>query len=110
MDDPAVEVSVRFPDGKLVEDLSWTTVSVDALKSATPWRTFRWRRGQQRYSGSYWSATMREPVIYESRLELARLLFADFDPLVHGIVARPFLMKTTAGPPGRLPARLGLPS
>ncbi|WP_341866155.1 hypothetical protein [Streptomyces olivochromogenes] len=32
-------------------------------------------------------------MIYESRLELARLLFADFDPLVRGIVAQPFLLK-----------------
>ncbi|MGW5868312.1 TnsA-like heteromeric transposase endonuclease subunit [Streptomyces sp. NPDC055239] len=97
MDDPAVVVSVRFPDGTLVEDLSWTTVSVDVLRSATPWRTFRWHRGQKHYSGSYWSATMRGHVIYESRLELTRLLYADFDPLVHGIVAQPLLMKTMAG-------------
>ncbi|GHB71754.1 hypothetical protein GCM10010331_69650 [Streptomyces xanthochromogenes] len=97
MDDPAVVVSVRFLDGKLVEDLPWTTVSVGVLRSATPWRTFRWHRGQKHYSGSYWSATMRGHVIYESRLELTRLLHADFDPLVQGIVAQPLLMKTMAG-------------
>ncbi|WP_307671896.1 TnsA-like heteromeric transposase endonuclease subunit [Streptomyces sp. V4I2] len=84
-----------------MENLPWTTVSVDRLMSATPWRTFRWHRGQKHYSGSYWSATMRRPVIYESRLELARLLFADFDPHVHGIVAQPFLMKTVAGAKAR---------
>lgn len=33
-------------------------------------------------------------MIYESRLELSRLLFADFDPSVRGIVAQPFLLKT----------------
>lgn len=70
------------------------TASVDLLGSAIPWRTFRWYRGQKHYSGVYWSATMRDHVIYESRLELARLLFADFDPSVHGIVAQPFLMKS----------------
>jgi hypothetical protein len=32
-------------------------------------------------------------VIYESRLELARLLFADFDASVRHIVAQPFLLK-----------------
>lgn len=32
-------------------------------------------------------------MIYESRLELTRLLFADFDPSVRGIVAQPFLLK-----------------
>jgi hypothetical protein len=31
-------------------------------------------------------------VIYESRLELARLLFADFDRSVHRICAQPFLL------------------
>ncbi|WP_326814267.1 hypothetical protein OIE70_31075 [Streptomyces sp. NBC_01744] len=43
--------------------------------------------------GIYWSAMMRDHVIYESRLELSRLLFADFDPSVRGIVAQPFLLK-----------------
>ncbi|HEY4008262.1 MAG TPA: hypothetical protein VGM60_24195 [Pseudonocardia sp.] len=37
---------------------------------------------------------MRDHVIYESRLELARLLFDDFDPAVRRIVAQPFLLKT----------------
>jgi hypothetical protein len=32
-------------------------------------------------------------VIYESRLELARLRFADFDPSVQDIAAQPFLLK-----------------
>lgn len=30
-------------------------------------------------SGYFWSATMSAHVVYESRLELARLLLADFD-------------------------------
>ncbi|WP_330239582.1 TnsA-like heteromeric transposase endonuclease subunit [Streptomyces sp. NBC_00525] len=66
----------------------------DLLQSACPWRTFRWHKGQKHYSGTYWSATMRDHVIYESRLELSRLLFADFDPAVRGIVAQPFFLKT----------------
>ena len=44
--------------------------------------------------GSYWSATEGRHVIYESRLELARLLFADFDRSVHRICAQPFLLVT----------------
>lgn len=32
-------------------------------------------------------------MIYESRLELGRLLFADFDPAVQYVVAQPFLLK-----------------
>ncbi|MFI9567846.1 TnsA-like heteromeric transposase endonuclease subunit [Streptomyces phaeoluteigriseus] len=64
------------------------------LQTAHPWRTFRWYRDQKHYSGTYWSATMRDHVIYESRLELSRLLFADFDPSVRAIVAQPFLLQT----------------
>jgi len=61
-----------------------------ALFRAAPWRTFRWYFGQRHYSGTYWSATERDHVIYESRLELANLILADFDPSVHHIVAQPF--------------------
>lgn len=65
-------------------------VSSTALFRAAPWRTFRWYFGQRHYSGFYWSATECDHVIYESRLELANLLLADFDPSVHHIVAQPF--------------------
>jgi hypothetical protein len=63
------------------------------LFQAAPWRTFRWYFGQRHYSGTYWSATQRDHVIYESRLELANLLLADFDPTVHHIVAQPFSLR-----------------
>ena len=62
------------------------------LASAAPWRTFRWHKSQRHYSGTYWSATEHGHVIYESRLELARLLFADFDTSVKRIIAQPFLL------------------
>ncbi len=88
-------VSIRQQRGVLVEDQDWSTAPVDLLQSACPWRTFRWYKGQKHYSGTYWSATVRDHVIYESRLELSRLLFADFDPSVRGIVAQPFLLKTS---------------
>jgi hypothetical protein len=42
--------------------------------------------------GLYFSATQSDHVLYESRLELARLLLADFDTAVDGIVAKPFLV------------------
>ena len=54
-------------------------VAVDDVVASVPWRTFRWYGGQQHYSGTYWAATESDHVIYESRLELARLLFVDFD-------------------------------
>jgi hypothetical protein len=60
------------------------------LAAGMPWRVFRWRRGQAHYSGWYWSSTAGAHVVYESRLELARLLLADFDPRVTAIAAQPF--------------------
>lgn len=60
------------------------------LYASAPWRTFRWYFGQRHYSGTYWSATQRDHVIHESRLELAALLLADFDRAVRGIAAQPF--------------------
>jgi hypothetical protein len=72
--------------------LEWNCATTDFLRRAAPWRTFRWRDGQRHYSGTYWSATTRDHVIYESRLELARLLFADYDPVVEHVIAQPFLL------------------
>lgn len=67
-----------------------------------PWRQFRWHRGQAHYSGLYWSATTGGHVAYESRLELARMLLADFAPRVGWIVAQPFLVEAVvAGQPRR---------
>ena len=54
-------------------------------------------RGQSHYPGFYWSATTGAHVVYESRLELARLLVADFDPAVTAIAAQPFLLRALAG-------------
>ena len=67
--------------------------SLSDLYAAAPWRTFRWYFGQRHHSGSYWSATENSHVIYESRLELAALLLADFDRAVRHIVAQPFCLQ-----------------
>lgn len=78
--------------------------AVEVLHSGevAPWRQFRWHRGQAHYSGLYWSATTGGHVAYESRLELARMLLADFAPQVGWIVAQPFLVEAVvAGQPRR---------
>ncbi len=49
------------------------------------------------YSGKYASVTTGGHVVYESRLELARLLLADFDPEVQAIFAQPFQLAARAG-------------
>jgi hypothetical protein len=40
---------------------------------------------------------MRDHVIYESRLELSRLVLADFDSDVRRIAAQPFMVTATVG-------------
>ena len=85
-------VSARRPDGTVLEKCAFREVPIADLVDADSWRIFRWYMGQKHYSGTYWSSTMQAHVIYESRLELARLLFADFDPVVTRIIAQPFLM------------------
>ncbi len=78
----------------IVSEAPLEDVRTEALASALPWRTFRWHRGQQHFSGYWWSSTMGAHVVYESRLELARLVLADFDPTVEVIVAKPFLLES----------------
>ena len=67
-------------------------LTAGVVLSSVPWRSVRAHRGQRHLSGWYWSATTGAHVVYESRLELARLLLADFDPDVVGIAAQPFLL------------------
>ena len=89
-------MSVRLPDGT-VSERPLRQVTAGQVIGAAPWRMTRSARGQAHYPGYYWSATTGGHVIYESRLELARLLLADFDPDVAAIAAQPFLLRAPAG-------------
>jgi hypothetical protein len=71
--------SARFADGS-TRDTPPAELTADVVFSAVPWRAVRSYRGQQHLPGLYWSSTTGGHVVYESRLELARLLPADFDP------------------------------
>ncbi|MEQ4305598.1 TnsA-like heteromeric transposase endonuclease subunit [Plantactinospora sp. B6F1] len=82
--------------GELVET-TLERVSVEELMAAGPVREFRWYKGRTFYSGWYWSATTGGMVAYESRLELARILLADFDSSVCGMVAQPFRIQEQTG-------------
>jgi transposase InsO family protein len=76
-----------------VHEGRWAPGAPDSgIMRAVPWQTFRWRHGQQHYSGTYWSSVMGGHVIYESRLELTRLLYADFDRGTEVVLAQPFLL------------------
>jgi hypothetical protein len=62
--------------------LKWAAGAPDpGIARTVPWRTFRWRHGQQHYSGTYWSSVMSGHVIYKSRLELTRLLTPNSIPV-----------------------------
>ncbi len=61
-------MSFRTESG-VAENDSWTVVDSAELSNTVPWRTFRGYKGQRQYSGLYRSATMRDHVVYESRLE-----------------------------------------
>ena len=89
----SVVMGVRREDGGSDEHRAWPACPGEMFRSAAPWRTFRWYDGQRHYSGSYWCATTQGHVIYESRLELARLIYADFDRSVWSVSAQPFLLQ-----------------
>lgn len=91
----SVSVSYRRADDLTEVAREWTAAGIDELANAAPWRAFRWHRGQKHYSGTYWSSTIGNHIIYESRLELARLLFADFDTSVQNIVSQPCLLRVS---------------
>jgi hypothetical protein len=88
----SVEVRYRPVGGEFV-DTTLERVAVSELVAAGPVREFRWYKGRTFYSGWYWSGTTGGLVAYESRLELARILLADFDTDVCGIVAQAFQLR-----------------
>lgn len=95
-----VHVSLRGLDDSTVEKPMRQLRSAQVMR-AKPWRTFRNRHGQKHHSGYYWCATVGSHVLYESRLELARLMLADFDPRVVAIAAQPFRIRARVGGRGR---------
>jgi hypothetical protein len=92
----AADVGVTYrADHAGVVDTSLDRVAAEEVLAGLPVREFRWYKGRRHYSGWYWSATVGRLMAYESRLELARIMLADFDPLVTAIAAQPFRL---AGP------------
>jgi hypothetical protein len=84
-----VRVTYRASDGTVVET-TLDRLRAEEVFAGLPVREFRWYKGRRHYSGWYWSSTMGGLVVYESRLELARIMLADFDPAVTAIAAQPF--------------------
>ncbi|MET8337818.1 TnsA-like heteromeric transposase endonuclease subunit [Streptosporangium canum] len=82
---------VRYAD-ESVREIPFARLRLADFAESVPWRRVRSMHGNAHYSGTYASATTRGHVVYESRLELARLLLADFDPAVEQIFAQPCRM------------------
>ncbi|MFB7013545.1 MULTISPECIES: TnsA-like heteromeric transposase endonuclease subunit [unclassified Streptomyces] len=91
-----VQATYRQSNGRLVE-AELDRVPVDEVAGGLPVREFRWYRGRKHYSGWYHASTTGRMVAYESRLELARILIADFASEVTEIAAQPFQL---VGPDG----------
>ena len=67
-------------DGGQFADATLDRAAVDDVVAGLPVRKFRSCEGRQHYSGWYWSSTLGRLVVDESRLKLARIMLADFDP------------------------------
>ncbi|MFG2649509.1 TnsA-like heteromeric transposase endonuclease subunit [Streptomyces sp. NPDC048436] len=83
--------SIRYGDGS-TREFPFAQLRLRDFTESEPWRRVRSVHGKAHYSGDYASSTTGGQVVYESRLELARLLLADFDPVVCGIFAQPCRM------------------
>jgi hypothetical protein len=82
---------VKFrPTARAELSMPVSQARIEPLLGIHPWRTFKWHQDQKNYMGAYWSATEGRHLIYESRHELAHLLYADFDQAVTRIATQPF--------------------
>jgi hypothetical protein len=94
-----VELSLRAAEDGEIIHMPPRRLPPSLMADTQPFREFRSYKGQRHYSGTYWSSTESAHVIYESRLELSRLLLADFDLTVDRIFAQPLMIR------GRLDGR-----
>lgn len=91
-----IGVRYRCADGEFA-NTTLDRLQVDEVVVGLPVREFRFYQGRRHYSGWYWSATLERMVVYESRLELARIMLADFDVQVTGLAAQPFQLEGADG-------------
>jgi Zn-dependent peptidase ImmA (M78 family) len=52
----SAQLSLRLTDGDIVHVPAWR-LSPSSMLDTKPFRRFRWYKGQQHYSGAYWSST-----------------------------------------------------
>ncbi|MEU4583301.1 TnsA-like heteromeric transposase endonuclease subunit [Kitasatospora aureofaciens] len=88
-------MSIRYGGGS-AREVPFERLRLRDFAGSVPWRQMRSVHGQSHFPGRYASATSG-PVVYESRLELARLLLADMDPTVKAVFAQPCLLTSQVG-------------
>jgi hypothetical protein len=86
------EASYKAADGEVIT-VDWIALDSNPVVEGLPWRSFPWYLGQKSYSGLYWCATQSAHVGYESRLELTRLMKADYDASAIKIASQPFQLR-----------------
>ncbi|WP_425455247.1 TnsA-like heteromeric transposase endonuclease subunit [Allorhizocola rhizosphaerae] len=89
-------VQLRGGDGQ-VSSVALGQLRAADVARAVPFRRWRSRPGQRHLPGSYWSATTSSHVVYESQLELCRVLLADFDVSTVDIRAQPLRLTAMVG-------------
>lgn len=89
----AAGLRVRFNTSEGLEvESSLADADVRCVAEGLPVRIPPSYAGQLHYPGLFWSTTNGAHVVYESRLELAWLWLADFDPNVERLAAQPFAL------------------
>ena len=83
-------MAVRYRSGQgRFFDTVLDVLPVDEVVAGLRVREFCWYRGRRHCSGWYWAVTTSGHVVYESRLELARIVLVDRDPDVVAMAAQP---------------------
>jgi transposase InsO family protein len=92
------DIEVRYVrgDGELIVT-TLGEVDAESVARGRPVRRASSHAGQRHYSGLFWSATTGGHVVDESRLELDRLLLADFDPDVEWLATQPMWLSGADG-------------
>ncbi|WP_239656253.1 hypothetical protein [Mycobacterium riyadhense] len=90
---------LRF-DGVIRNDDVSADFSLLAVGRAVPIRRFFAWPGKRNYEGLWWSSTVRAHVPFASLLELAYLMWADFEPDIVAIAAQPLALLWPRGTTG----------
>jgi len=94
-----VAVSFVGPDGPVEGELRrlWNV----RFEDVAPVRGFGSFKGQRHFAGSWWFATTRRHVGFESWVERDQLMALDFDRSVVGVSSQPFWLTLDCGPDRR---------